>query len=225
MVIPRKVIDAQTRALRGLSEAAKKHLARLLAEIEWTDIADLREQVIAVMEEVCGAAADTAAGISAAAYDMVRDIAGAELAYVAVAEHDRKPEATAGAVRALVGKVEGRDTAGFFEAMLQRVSYEIRRSAGENAIINAQRDPAKPRFARVPTGAETCDFCIMLASRGAVYRSAMSAGEMNHYHANCDCRIVPVFRGQKVEGYDPSEWRRIYEDGKLKREAEKNQAN
>ena len=60
------------------------------------------------------------------------------------------------------------------------------------------------RFARVPSGGETCPFCIMLASRGAVYYSEQSAGADGHYHANCRCRIVPSWNGAAIEGYDPA---------------------
>lgn len=60
------------------------------------------------------------------------------------------------------------------------------------------------RFARVPSGGETCRFCIMLASRGAVYYSEESAGKNNHYHANCRCRIVPSWGLAQIEGYDPA---------------------
>ncbi|WP_251178091.1 hypothetical protein [Adlercreutzia agrestimuris] len=57
---------------------------------------------------------------------------------------------------------------------------------------------------RVPTGNDTCEFCIMLASRGFAFLSKQSAGSTNHYHPNCDCRIVPGFEGEtQVEGYDP----------------------
>ena len=44
------------------------------------------------------------------------------------------------------------------------------------------------RFARVPTGRETCGFCFMLASQGYVYRSAATAARS---HPGCDCVAVP----------------------------------
>ena len=47
------------------------------------------------------------------------------------------------------------------------------------------------RYARVPQGAETCDFCLMLASRGFVYLTADSAEGWNHTHRGCDCIVVP----------------------------------
>ena len=71
----------------------------------------------------------------------------------------------------------------------------------------AKRKRNKPqsgvRFARVPSGGETCPFCIMLASRGAVYYSEQTAGADGHYHANCRCRIVPSWGLAEIEGYDP----------------------
>lgn len=47
------------------------------------------------------------------------------------------------------------------------------------------------RYARVPQGVETCDFCLMLASRGFVYLTAESAAGWNHTHRDCDCIVVP----------------------------------
>lgn len=80
-------------------------------------------------------------------------------------------------------------------------------------------------WARVPTGAETCGFCWMLASRGPVYKSASGAGakisqqdalfktadgtfsseDMNQWHSGCDCKIVPVFRTDSWSGKDKAD--------------------
>ena len=84
-----------------------------------------------------------------------------------------------------------------------------------------KKNRSKVRYARVPSGGETCPFCMMLASRGAVYHSEATAGGDGHYHAHCRCRIVPVFGDQQIEGYDPSEWYRkwqttIQEEGQEK---------
>lgn len=83
--------------------------------------------------------------------------------------------------------------------------------------MNEQRDLVRPiGWARIMTGAETCAFCVMLASRPGsgdrrFYTSADAAGgEMatmqyrgtgmfvNRYHDNCDCVVVPV--------YDENNW-------------------
>lgn len=79
-------------------------------------------------------------------------------------------------------------------------------------------------WARVATGRETCEFCLMLVSRGPVYRSARGAGLnaddesakevlhegneeeirklMTRWHEGCDCKVVPVFDRQSWPGRD-----------------------
>lgn len=62
-------------------------------------------------------------------------------------------------------------------------------------------------WARVPTGAKTCAFCRLLASRGAVYQTRSSASRAESgraYHGDCDCMVVPVRdKRDYPEGYDP----------------------
>lgn len=55
-------------------------------------------------------------------------------------------------------------------------------------------------YARVPTGARTCAYCMMLASRGFAYhtRDTAAAGD----HRMCDCLLVPGRYGDAVEGID-----------------------
>ena len=72
-------------------------------------------------------------------------------------------------------------------------------------------DPTKPRWARVPRGAKTCAFCLMLASRGFAYLSEDSAGRQMQYHADCDCDIMPSWGGAKLKGYDPDVYAEMYE--------------
>ena len=74
------------------------------------------------------------------------------------------------------------------------------------------------RYARVPSGRETCAFCFMLCSRGFVYWTEEEAGGDGHkYHSNCDCIIVPGFHKDtgidedaQIEGYRPSKLRERY---------------
>ncbi len=60
-------------------------------------------------------------------------------------------------------------------------------------------------WARVPAGPTTCEFCLMLASRGEVYASETSAGgDGNEYHGDCRC-IPTLVAGPDTypDGYDP----------------------
>lgn len=202
MRLGRESIDALTANLNGVSDAAQKALRERLALISYESIEDLRNQVIEIMVPICGAAADYSAALTADFYDAVRQEAtGNALGAAAEAMFDRK--AVEGAVRALVQiVVDEKPMEEFADRLCDRVDYEVKKASGNCVQFNARRDPLKPRFARVPTGNETCGFCLMLASRGFVYTSSNAAGAMDHYHPNCDCRVVPGFPGMEVSGYD-----------------------
>lgn len=224
--LPRSAVDAYTEQLNALSAAARRVVAAQLAAIEYDDVADLREQVIAILEPVCAASSEAAAAYAAEFYDEVRAFeAGHALGATAVSAH--VAEATERAVRAIVQViVDGGTWEQFAGRVADRADYEVKKTAGECVKANAARDPLRPRWARVPSGTETCGFCLMLASRGFAYTSEASASEKKgggHYHANCDCRIVPGFDGMDVEGYDPDElyrqWREAEDEKKSRRSA------
>ena len=110
--------------------------------------------------------------------------------------------------------MKGGDAA-FARACGEYARNDAFRSLNETIISNVGRDKDRGvRFARVPTGFETCTFCIMLASRGAVYHTRKSAGEFRHFHRHCDCKVVPGFEddpdAELVEGVNPEELRDLY---------------
>ena len=96
------------------------------------------------------------------------------------------------------------------DAFVDGVSAFVRRtvthaadlSVAESAVSANEQQDLGIRYARVPQG-PTCSFCIMLASRGFVYASRESAGQLGQYHDDCNCRIVAGMPGTEVEGYDP----------------------
>lgn len=207
-VIPRGVIDAYTESLNNLSAATQMTVELQLESITYTDEADLREQTIKILEETLANATNQAAGYAAKSYDSIRELAVGS-ANNAIADSRRIPKATEEAVHGLIEKFKKNGFESYKRHILERCDYEIKRAAGECSLYNARRDTRKPRFARVPSGAETCTFCLMLASRGFVYHSEATAG-LDHYHPNCNCRIAPGFDGMEIEGYDPDELYRIW---------------
>ncbi len=102
--------------------------------------------------------------------------------------------------RYLAGGLKNGNSAEFADGMAKVAGQQVRRNAVASMVENCRR--AGARWARVPTGKETCSWCFMLASRGFVYRSAQAAAA--GWHRGCDCSIVPDFDGgTTVEGYDP----------------------
>ncbi len=86
---------------------------------------------------------------------------------------------------------------------------------------NIAADPAKPRWIRVPTGAKTCEFCMMLASRelGPNFRGYRSEGaalfndNADRFHKGCNCQAVPVFPGDDPHELSPNmaDYQDLYE--------------
>lgn len=226
--IPRRAIDEYTRGVNAASRSAAELLLSELDGIDWDmPIGDLRDLLVEIMQACCESASNVSAVVAAEFYDAAREHAiGSGIG--ATAEAGYSPRGVEGAVRAFVQDVvDGRPDAPerIARRCVERVDYEAKRAAASSIKANARRDRARPRYARVPSGSETCEFCLMLASRGPVYQSADGAGEGNHFHANCDCRIVPVWDshrevtdaggvvrrgGTQIEGYDPDAYYERY---------------
>lgn len=228
--IPRSLLDSLTREVNAISSAGQQMVDNALSRlvpmfaddagtIPEDRIAAFRSAVCEMMEVVCGETSDLSAARSAEFYDEVR-IQSVGKRFGTLVDSGRDTKATEKAVRALVQSVVTTGSADRFARELSdRVDYEVKRAAGECIERNARRDPLKPKWARVPSGAETCSFCLMLSSRGFVYHSEKSAKGKFHGHPGCDCRIVPGFDGMDVEGYDTGELYQKYlddvESGKL----------
>ncbi len=101
-------------------------------------------------------------------------------------------------------------TAGYDDGQWAQLAKDVINSTARlTQRFTAEKDPSKPRYARVPQGA-TCEFCIMLASRGFVYWSQESAGKFNGYHRDDNCQIVSSWGKMQVKGYDPDGMKERY---------------
>jgi hypothetical protein len=98
---------------------------------------------------------------------------------------------------------------------LSGVAQRLVLQSGRDTVSrSAFSDPVRTGYARIPTGPTTCRWCVMLASRGAIYADAKAAGEGNKYHGDCDCAAVPIRRRSDYpEGHDVHEFKRLYAEG------------
>ena len=224
VTIPRAAVDFLTEEINGISADAQARVLKVLRGIQWTpeNVAACRDLVVQALATVMPTYTTMAAQASADFYDAARElVVGEKMGAKAISGYDEAK--TAGAVRAFVRFVLRDDVQTFNDQVLQRIDYEMKRSANMSVVENGRRDPKKVRYARVPTGAETCDFCLMLASRGFVYQSESTASA-SHVHSHCDCRVTPGWDGMEVEDYDP---RSIYDrwqdaiDAKARERAER----
>lgn len=234
-VIPAEFLAGLSNAINQVSGAGREALEAQLRQIMsgGADPIEAVGDVLGVLEPMVDAVANDTAALSAQSYDIIRTASIGE-PYGALPQSGRDPSWTRRAAYGIAHQANG-DPERFIRGILDRMDYEAKRAAGYTTVANGQRDRARPRYGRVPTGPETCEFCIMLASRGFVYHSAEKAGALDHYHPNCDCRVVPCFDSVEVvtaagakrrlsptvySGYDPNKYFDQYLDdlidGKLK---------
>lgn len=207
--IPRAVLEFVTEEVNGISADAQARVLAVLESITWTpeNIAECRDIVLQALASVMPTYTDAAAQVGADMYDAVREAAVGE-AMGATAISGYEPDATIGAIKAFVQDiVEGKTAEQFNRKVLARVDRDIRRAENVSVAENARRDPLRPKYARVPSGSETCGFCLMLSSFGFHYSDKSAA---SHAHDNCDCRVVAQFDKSNVEGYDPDEMYKHY---------------
>lgn len=227
--IPAAYLRALSDAVNAISKAGQDSalamLTSLAAKGDYDDPFDVVDDAIDALDQLFQAVAEKAASASASSYDLIRTASVGE-ALGARPNPDRDKAWTRKALYG-IAKDHNSNMVAFTKGVLDRLDYEAKRAAGSTQFKNGFRDPLHPRFARVPTGPETCPFCTMLASRGFVYWSEETAGKLDHYHPHCDCRIVASFdsfevitgAGAKrrlslttIEGYDPDEYFERYID-------------
>ena len=190
----------------------EQYLQALMTENPGMGVAELRDESIAAIDDALNAFGDQA---SALALDLFEEIVTAygiepETEIESVIPHEMIDSGVRYRARDLVEGLSDK----FTRDVADLSRYYIHRSAFENMERNCERNDI--RYARVPSGRETCGFCFMLSSRGFVYRSEETAGSTHAYHDHCDCVIVPGFEGlpasEQIEGYDPDEMRERWHD-------------
>lgn len=181
---------------------------------EGATVAEKREAAKLIMEGFVQGYDDVAAEFAAQWYDCRAEQGGARLDQ-AVTMTTYRPDSVDAVARYQARKLAKGGDAAFAKACGEFARNDAFKSLNETISANVGRDKDKGvRFARVPTGFETCTFCLMLASRGAVYHTRKTAGEFKHFHRRCDCKIVPSFEddadAELVEGVRPKELRERY---------------
>lgn len=181
---------------------------------EGATAAEKREAAKLIMEGFVQGYDDVAAEFAAQWYDHRAEQGGARLEQ-AVTMTTYRPDSVDAVARYQAKKLAKGGDAEFAKACGEFARNDAFKSLNETISANVGRDKDKGvRFARVPTGFETCTFCLMLASRGAVYHTRKTAGEFKHFHRRCDCKVVPSFEddadAELVEGVRPKELRERY---------------
>lgn len=191
--------DAFVESQRGVRRLVLRDLAAWWASVDHLSPSEIQreaEQFVPLLAQTYGEVSATAA---ADFYDVARGDSVARGRFTATMGPNGAAEQMSRRVRWGMAPAFSGDPA----AALGRLSIEADASAlqagRDTVMFNANRDPSNPRWARVPVG-KTCAWCLMLASRGPVYRSADSAGAAGQYHGGaCDCQPTPSWdRGKDL---------------------------
>lgn len=210
MVLTRQALSEYDARIQRLGDAAYntvyRRVTQFMKRFPSASVDRVRDFTIDSVTYAVSVYGDAASTCAADLYDEMAEASGAKLA-PAVLDTSDVSGFIEKEVRYQAGKLIADERGEFTAAVAAKAADQVSRRANETMRRNAKRDGL--RYARVPMGGETCTFCIMLASRGFVYKSSKTAGEGNHFHANCRCKVVPQFdkngRETKVEGYDPDE--------------------
>lgn len=174
----------------------------------------VRNALLQFFPELVTTYGDVSALLAADFYDMLRDVPPSAASFQAAFAAPVDPGKAQGATRWAVGALFVEDVPLFTSQILGSTQRLVTQRGRDTIFDNAGRDPVRTSVARVPSGTDTCTFCIMLASRGAVYGDLVAAGEMNEFHDNCDC-VPTVMRSKRdyPEGYDPAVFTDLYTSG------------
>lgn len=193
----------QQAALRQLTELARREIRAALGLVDVGDaaaVADVIYTYVPVIADRYGLAAGT---LAADWYDELRD--AAEVAGYFRAEPAALP--SDGRYRSMAAWAAGKDD---IEALVSGGVQRIIADAHRDTVrYSSFADPRAAGWARFARGTETCEFCYMLVSRGAVYSDDSAKFGS---HDNCDCGAGPIWRGsagtRKVDDYKKSARRR-----------------
>lgn len=212
--------DQQRQVNAGIVALAAVQTAQLWPQVDWTNPA-AAAAVKTVWGGIVNQFGSGAAAMSAHFYDDVRAEQALPSQFIAVPA-DPVPQVQVDKMvdSAFLGNTDQHGDTTSALPVEQRVPARLDDSLqrlvlqpGRDTIAQAAaQDPAKPVWIRVPTGAKTCAFCVMLASRElgpnftgyASKQNALFKQNGETYHKNCDCQAMPVFPGDNAHELSPN---------------------
>ena len=171
------------------------------------------EDVYSILAQIMPTYAKLASALTCNFYDGIRQGANAPGEFKAeVYNTVSKGDIMTAARKIYTEAVEGENTVPVTSLMADEVSACTRKASTNTVYRNAARDPAKPRYAVVPSPS-ACVFCQLLAANGYEYPSEQSAERHAHsFHQHCNCQATQVYGNDTISGYDPSKYAAAYDD-------------
>lgn len=206
-------VQQLARTQNRAGDLAERRLRELWKRLPLDDLGTLEDALYQLYPRLVEESAEVAAAAALEWYEKQREAEGVAKAYSPAMPPGLVDENEAAKIvgAALRDLHEGIDRAKAIARLTDGARKLVSDAGRATTQHAAERDPNKPRYARVPTGAETCAWCMLWASRGFVYKSEETA-QFEKSHFKCDCQIVPSWDAHpRVRGYDHTQYERMYQ--------------
>lgn len=181
----------------------------LSLDLDKPDIA--RDALLEFLPALTAQYGDVAAALAAEWYEEMRGASGAVGKFTASLAAPVPAAAVESQIRYLAGHLWTPTPEAILGPLRTSVDKYVKQPGRDTIARNATREGA--RWARVPSGKKPCSWCLILASRDAVYVSRESAGGGggDSYHGDCNCQPVRIGAGDDYpEGYLPEDYYEKY---------------
>jgi hypothetical protein len=194
-----------------LSKLVQEALGQFFGSLDLSRPEAARDALLEFMPMLTEQYGDVAATLAADWYEELRAASGAAGRFTAITTSTVPAGAVEAKVRYLAGQLWTPTPDAMLGSLLTAADKYVKQPGRDTMAKNAKREGVS--WARVPTGAKTCTWCLVLASRDAVYSSKKAAGGDGHkFHGDCDC--VPTRIGKASdypEGYLPDDYYSMYQ--------------
>ena len=195
-----------------LSRLVRAALEQFFASLDLSRPENARDALLEFLPALTVQYGDVAATLAVEYYNEMRAASGAAGRFRALTAAPVPTGAVEAKVRYLAGQLWTRTPEAMLGGLLTAADKYVKQPGRATIAKNAKREGV--RWARVPTGAKTCTWCLILASRDAVYSSKASAGgDGNHYHGDCDCVPTRIAKASDYppQGYLPDDHYALYQ--------------
>lgn len=200
----RAEVELLRRAQGELTKRVRSELASLAGSLSGNPQV-IRDTLLQIVPALVAEYGDVAATISA---EWFEEVYGAKASLAKPISRDY----VAKGVKYTAGHLFQGEPLATFAALDVKLDKWIKQTGRDTVRASAARHGYA--WARVPTGPKTCSFCLVMASRGAVYDSQQAASQRadgDRYHGDCDCQAIAVRDASDLpEGYDPDELYDLY---------------
>lgn len=200
-MVERESLEQFRLANSRLSKLVRAELEAFFRSLNLSRPESARDALLEFLPILTDQYGDVAATLAADWYEETRAASGAAGRFRAVTADSVPTGAVEAKVRYLASHLWTPEPAAMLGGLLTAADKYVKQPGRDTMAANAKREGV--RWARVPTGAKTCSWCLILASRDAVYvseRAASKGADGEHYHGSCDC--VPT-RIAKASDYPP----------------------